>query len=109
VAHTVATGGNTGVPNPPAITPSTAGSWIVVAGAGSSSSNVNNPFTNPGDLSATTNHFKSAWFDDTNEAVAGIGIKTDWAAGAFDPAQWTGGHADAANAWCAVTMALRPA
>jgi len=106
VADQTASGTTTGRPNAAAITPSTPGSWIVVACAsGGSTAN----YTNPGDLSTTTNQFKSAHASASNDAVAGIGIKTDWTSGSFDPAQWGGASNTSIFSWAAVTMALRSA
>lgn len=106
-AITTATGINTGRPDPPAITPATAGAWIVVLGAAAGPASA--AFTNPGDLSATTNHFRSAAAADSVAAMAGCGLKADWSSGAFDPAQWTGGSTDVDASWAAATYALRPA
>jgi hypothetical protein len=107
VAVTTATGIDSGQPNPASITPSTAGALIAVAVAGTAGNG--NEFTNPGDLSATTNHFRSVWVPETIDIMLGMGIKTDWASGAFDPAAWTSGASNIANSWAAATLALRPA
>lgn len=105
VSHS-ATGTGTTKPNPPAITPTTAGAWIVVAGAGGSGAGA--AFTNPGDLSGTTNHFRSSNHAETNDMAIGLGIKTNWSSGAFDPAAW-GGGADAAGAsWASIVITLKP-
>jgi len=94
-------------PNPGAITPTTAGAWIVALGAAATTTA--SVLTNPGDLSATTNHFRSAAQADTTDIVVGTGIKTDWSSGAFDPAVWTGNVAGGAgDTWSAFTLALRP-
>jgi hypothetical protein len=107
VAIQTATGTGTGRPNAPSITPSTAGAWIVVCGGSAHIGGVA-PFTNPGDLSTTTNHFRSTGANDNNDVSVGIGLKTNWTSGAFDPSQWTGGSTGAGAAWCAVSLALRP-
>lgn len=106
VAVTTATGTGTGQPNPPAITPATAGAWIVVAGASGAATGAN--FDAPADLSATTNHWRTGTRADTHDATCGTGLKTDWASGAFDPAAWTGGTTGAGDSWAAATLALRP-
>lgn len=107
VAFTTASGTATGIPNPASITPSTAGSWPVVAcGASTIGSSV---FTNPGDLSSTTNHFRSIANSNPNRCISGMGIKTNWSSGAFDPGAWGGGSNNGADSWSAVTMALRSA
>jgi hypothetical protein len=106
VSATTATGIDGGQPNPAAVTPTNTGSWVVVlAGANGF---VGNPLTNPGDLSATTNHFRAVEIDETIDCVAGCGIKTDWSSGAFDPSQWTGGTTNADASWAAVTYVLAP-
>ena len=107
VAIQTATGSGTGQPNPPSITPTTAGAWIVVCG--STAASIGIVFTVPADLSATTNHFRSVTRADTNDSVTGIGIKTDWASGAFDPGVWTSGTTVSTASWAAATLALRPA
>lgn len=106
VADVVTSGLNTGQPNAAAITPVTAGTWIVVSGA--ASGGAGSAFTNPGDLSATTNHFRSIFGNgSTNDAISGMGIKTDWSSGAFDPTVWGGGNTNSNSGWSAVTMALK--
>jgi hypothetical protein len=102
-----ATGTASTRPNAPAITPNTAGAWIVVAGGGAAATG--GAFTNPGDLSATTNHFRSANHAETIDIAIGMGIKTDWVSGAFDPAAWTGGVANAGDSWAAMVIALKAA
>ncbi len=70
-ATPVVTGSNnTGIANAAAITPTTAGAWIVAfAGAAVAAGAV---FTNPSNMSATTNHFRSATITTTtNDANIG--------------------------------------
>ncbi len=105
-SHAV-TGTATGRPNPATITPATAGAWIVAVGAAAAATGAT--FTNPGDLSATTNHFRSFSHAETIDGMLGMGIKTDWASGAFDPAAWTSGPNNAGDSWAAMTLALKPA
>jgi hypothetical protein len=107
VTTTVATAGNTGKANAPQITPSTPGSWIVAAGGAAVAAGA--VFTNAGDLSATTNHFRSATITTTtNDANVCMGIKTDWASGAFDPTVFGGSTTTNTGSWGAATLALRP-
>jgi hypothetical protein len=101
-----ATGTASTRPNAPSITPVTAGAWILVAGAGAAAAG--SAFTNPGDLSATTNHFRSSNHAEAIDIAVGVGLKTDWASGAFDPAAWTGGAANAGDSWAAIVIALKP-
>ncbi len=92
-------------PDAPAISPATAGAWILAVGAGAAATGA--AFTNPGDLSATTNHFRSGNHAETIDIAIGIGLKTDWTSGAFNPAAWTGGAANAGDSWAAMVIALR--
>jgi hypothetical protein len=107
---TTNSGSGTGHANAPSILPVTPGAWIVVC-CGAEVTTSTNLFVNPGDLSSVTNHFRTAVRDTTTfDAVSGIGLKTDWTSGAFDPAVWTLANADtAAYSWAACTLALRPA
>jgi hypothetical protein len=107
VASTYADGLATTNGDPAAITPSTAGAWIMVAMAGAAQTATN--YSLPADLSATTNHFQKAIIADTNDPCIGVGLKTNWTSGAFDPGAWSGGAAPAAGSWSAVTLAFRPA
>lgn len=106
VAVTTATGTNSALPNPPSITPVTAGAQITVHGGGASEE----VFTNPGDLDTATNRFRSAGILGATSGMSatGVGIKSDWSSGAFDPATW-GGTTSTNRSWCAMTIAWRPA
>lgn len=101
VAATTATGTATGRPNPAAITPTTSGSVIIIAGAGAAATGA--VFT-----AAYLSNFRTATSIDTQDAMVGVG-SIAWTSGAYDGAQWTGGTANAADSWAAVTIALRPA
>lgn len=94
-------------PNPPSITPSSAGAWVAVVGAGAAA--VGGAYSTPSDLSSTTNHFRSGNHAETIDIALGLGIKTDWSSGAFDPAAWTGGVSNAGDSWRAFVIALKPA
>lgn len=108
VAIQTAIGTGTIQPNPPAITPATAGSWIVVCGAGNGTQTGATLYTNPGDLSTSTNQFRAAGAGDVNTILTGMGLKTNWSTGAFDPLTFTGGTPAAADqSWAAATLALR--
>jgi hypothetical protein len=100
-----ATGTGTTLPDAAAITPVTAGAWILVAGAGAAAAGAS--YANS-DLSATTNHFRTLNHAEAIDIAIGVGIKTDWVSGAFNPAAWTGGNVNANNGWCAITIALKP-
>jgi hypothetical protein len=100
------TGTGTGAINPLAITPATAGAWIAVVGALANPIGAN--LSNGGDLSATTNHFRTGTSPDTTDISVGFGIKTDWVSGPFDPAAWSGGGTRAAgDSWAAITFAIK--
>lgn len=103
VTRTTATGTNSVLCNPPAITPVSIGAIIVAGGAGAhiagkqtySSSNLFG--------------FQSRFSEETVDVTVGAGY-TPWSGGAFDPAQFTFSAADStSNSWAAVTLALRPA
>jgi hypothetical protein len=102
---TPATGTATSVPNAPSIAPSTAGAWIVVVGAGAAGAGAS--YSNS-DLSSGSNHFRTGNHPETNDIAIGMGFKSDWVSGAFDPAAWTGGNVNASNSWAAFTLALKP-
>lgn len=104
VTTVTATGANSPLCNPAAITPTTSGSVVVVSGA-CSSDNSGVVFTSP-DLS----NFRSVSAQDTRDATVGMGSFA-WTSGAFDPGQWSGGSTSGGTntAWVAATMALRPA
>ncbi len=107
VTPTTATAINTGVANAPAITPASPGALITVHGGAAVAAGV--VFTNPSGLSATTNHFRSATITTTTtDANVGVGMKTDWASGAFDPAVFGGSTSTNTGSWAAVTIAWRP-
>lgn len=100
------TGTGTGRPDPAAITPVAPGAWIIVAGAAAAATGAT--FTNPGDLSSTTNHFRALSHAETIDGMLGMGIKTDWASGAFNPGAWTSGPNNAGDSWAAMTLSIRP-
>jgi hypothetical protein len=103
VASTVATGTATGRPNPASITPTTNGAWIVVCYGSAATTGAT--YTAPGDVT----NFITATSSDTNDAMVGMGTKTNWASGAFDPAAVSaGGTTGAGDSWAAVTVVLRP-
>lgn len=107
VTPVVVGGINTGKADAPAITPTTPGAWIVATGGAAVAAGA--VFTNAGDLSATTNHFRSATITTTTvDANVCMGIKTDWVSGAFDPTVFGGSTTTNTGSWSAVTLALRP-
>lgn len=105
---TNAAGTNSSVPNGASVTPTVAGSWIGVFGAGGLNSAIT-AYTKPADLSATANHwFQGAGDTQTQRVQIGAGWKTDWASGAFDPAAFGGGTTTARASWCASTLVVIP-
>lgn len=98
-----ATGTGVGYPNPGPITPVTSGAFILGIGA-MSEGNGSAGFSNNGQYSTFT--YISG--DDDNDIHLGVGVKADWAAGAFDPAAFAGSGADNRGSWTALTLALRP-
>jgi hypothetical protein len=106
VTRAVATGTNTGVPNPPALTPVTAGAVIVVVGAYAAEFGHGAALT-----AASLDNFVQAHGDGSgNNFHVGVGVGSiEWTSGSYDPAAFGGGEADTSNSWCACTLALRPA
>lgn len=94
----------TGLPNAPAITPTTANSVILVA-AGTSHTGGVDTYT-----ATELSNFRSVGADDTtSDATTGMG-SFDWVSGTFDPATWTFSQADSINFGTnSVTFVLRPA
>lgn len=93
---------NTNVVNPGTITPTTAGTYIYVAGCGSNA--LGGVFTS-GDLT----DFRSATAVDTTDSTIGAGYLA-WTSGAFDAAAWGGGGTDGvSNSYAVSVIAFAPA
>lgn len=105
VAVVTATGTDGNLSDPAAITPVTAGAWIIGIYAGSNNSTATNP-TGPANM---TNFAFDNGQGSTTGLQLGVATKTDWTSGAFDPDAWTGTDNEATTSWCAVTLAIRPA
>jgi len=103
VTTTTATGINTGQPNPPSITPTTADAVVIVCG-GAAHSGDGAAFTQSG---SELSGFLSGTQVATVDATVGTGYK-DWVSGPFDPVAWTGSTTAATDSWAAVSLALRP-
>jgi hypothetical protein len=104
VAAVPATGIDTSRADPPSITPSTAGSFIVCVGAAGHNGAVDT-FTS-GDL---TDFQTVGGLNDTNDITTGIGHIDNWTSGAFDAAAF--GHTQAdfnGYSWAAMSIVLRP-
>jgi hypothetical protein len=109
VTPTSASAGNTGVPNAPSITPVTAGAWTFHFGGSAMATGTAPSTTPPAGMSSTTNHFRTALAaSGTSDAGLAVGIKTDWAAGAYDPAAFGGFNTTNTGSWTAGSIALRP-
>ena len=102
ILATTATGNNSVLCDPPAVTPTIAGSYIVAGGAGGHSRGT---FTySSSDLTA----FRSVGANDSNDVTVGVGYH-EWASGAFNPAAFTFGSTNSTDfSWAAVTLVLRP-
>ncbi len=104
VAAVTATGTNSVLCNPPAITPANQGAVIVAGGVGAHSRGVQTYSSS--DLSS---FITSGCVDSTNDATIGLGY-TVWTSGSFNPAAFTFTGTDSTSfSWAAVTLALRPA
>jgi hypothetical protein len=85
-----------------AITPVTAGAWILICGGGAAATGAN--YTAPTDFAT---NFLTGFDADTNDSLIGSGYYTGWTSGAYNPAAVTGGAATGSAA--VYTLALRPA
>jgi hypothetical protein len=103
VSPVTATGAGNARPNADPITPATAGAWIIAAGSGAAASG--NVMVEP---SAVMENLIALNRTETNDAMLGMGYHSGWTSGAFDPPIYTSGATQAANSWCAITIALRP-
>ena len=105
VTSTTASGTASGRPNPPSITPSTAGAWILWLGHSAAATGA--AYTAPTDFAT---NWLGGTTSDTADDMDGFGYYTGWTSGAYDPAAITaGGTTNAADAWVAKTAVLRPA
>jgi hypothetical protein len=103
VTPVTVTGTGTGRPDPPSITPSTAGSVVTVFGVGAALSG--NALAQSG---AELTDFLSINSPDGVDIAIGGG-HFEWSSGAFDPVGWVGGATNISNSWVAASVALRPA
>ncbi len=105
VAATTATAGDEASPDPPAITPVTPQSVIVVVGATGhlDSFEVYEPAPLAG--------FTTIYSGDTYDVTLGIGYSDNWVSGAYDPAILVLDVDEGITlySWAAMTIALRPA
>lgn len=101
-----ASGADSNLANPPSITPSTPGAWIVTGYMGTGDATPI-AWTAPTDM--------TAWYTINSQATTGafsskvaMGYKSDWTSGAFDPAAPTAGESGAADSFIAYSAVLRP-
>lgn len=106
VATTTATGTNSFTPDPPSITPTTAGALIVAIGAASGTL-ADATGTAP---SGYENQIANSIAGTTDSFMAAMALKA-WTSGAEDPGAFTDYALGTASAgsWAAVTLAIRPA
>jgi len=103
VTSTTATGTAGNEINNPSITPTTSGAVIVIGG-NTGSSSVRTVTTTPtgyGNMQEVT--------VDPTYATTCVMASKSWTSGAEDPSAWAFNSSGTNNAWCAITMALRPA
>lgn len=108
---TTASNINTGVPNPPSITPSTAGALIVYMGGAAQLSGTSGTtaLTVPTGMNGAATHYKQIQMLNGTDCAAAVGLKKDWASGAVNPAVFGGSTSTANDSWAAATFAIRPA
>lgn len=102
VTKVEATGANSGVIDPPAITPTTTGAKVIAAGGATNVSAATDTLSSDLD-----NFVWAAQSHGSFRAYVGIG-KADWTAGSYNPSSW-GGSVSVDDTWAATTIALRPA
>lgn len=107
VTPTTATGIDTANPNPPSINHNNpSGVWTVCAGASTNNGGTSTTFTFP---TGYTTNAVSLSSDDSADVTVGMGYNTS-PADPEDPGVMTYSTVDSLNfAWCACTIALRPA
>lgn len=96
-----ATGVDSGVPNPPAVTPTVAGSVIIVVGAGTAIDTEQPIFSAPSGITLFQGN------PPYNINIA-IGAYVGWTSGAYDCAAFGGGSTSIADSWCAASLVLQP-
>jgi hypothetical protein len=97
---------NYGRPNPPAVTPTVAGSWIVTCSGNACTSANRNDYLNSGDM---TNWLSWSSNSATRSCTAGMAVKQDWVSGSFDPAAPAfGGSTSTNDSWISWTLVLEP-
>jgi hypothetical protein len=102
VAVTTSTATGTSIPNPPSITPTTTGAYVVCVGASAHTQGVQT-FT-----SSDLTDFLTVGSDDTTDSSLGIGHFV-WTSGSFNAAQFGFTTSDGAGrTYASMSIALRP-
>lgn len=104
VTTTTATGANSGEPNPPSITPTTTGAFVLCAGA-SATGTTGGTLTQAGDLDYFETFSVQGGVPDVDAAFGYL----EWTSGAFNAGAWNNTQDNSFRAWCAASVALRPA
>lgn len=101
VASVTATGTNTSRADPPSITPTTSGAFVVVSAAGAAGT-----LTTDWTTSGLSGVYQSNGAD-TNDGRSLIGY-VEWTSGPVDIAQFGGGSNTTSDSWASRVIALRP-
>lgn len=104
VTTTKTSGGNTGTPNPPSITPVTAGAIVLAVGSGSSTS-----AQTPTAPTGYSNLKSASQVQSSQASTSAIASKAWSGSGAEDPGTFGSMSTSTSDSWVAYTVALRPA
>lgn len=100
---------NSGIPNPPSITPTTPGSLIITVGCeGGYSGGTTSALlmTAPDGMTLL---FSDLAYDTAVRPRCGLALATTyWSGGAYDPPIFNGARDSTYCSWCAATIAIRP-
>ena len=106
VSSTTATASSSGLADPPAITPVTQGTVILVVGAAAHALGATAFFASPEDAQLT---FFTTAGNSTNDITVGMGSYREWTSGAYNPTAFRLTATNPTNgSWAAATIALRP-
>ncbi len=103
VTTLTATGSNGSRPNPPAITPVTAGAVVLACGAGTQGAS-GSAFTVFSGMGNAVSINADGSTSDAGVLIASVA----WTSGSYDPAAATGGATSTSSSWAAATLVLRP-
>lgn len=98
-------GSNTNVVNPPSITPTEAGSWVVAGGTGLVPPAQTSGHTAISNLTLVRNAYSN---NTTADASTIAGYYDGWTSGAFDPAAASGAVDSGSASWAAASLVLLP-